>query len=194
MPSGNPDLKSSFLLLADKKGTFLVKASQTCVYNQGDQIWPVEWLFSKGVFLIIAEVYKKIWGYIFHGKSYEIEIILTTNGLGNILGDFFHKIIWSPWSQLTLKRPKFVAAKDRFVWRQGFCSLSRFEPTSLSNATQGPNHGFKWNSNCFDKAGAQHVLPRVARLSWYTIPKCEKNICTELPLNYQMAINCAWFP
>jgi hypothetical protein len=36
---------------------------------------------------------------LFHGKG--VALILTKNGIGNILGDFFLKLIWSPCRQTT---------------------------------------------------------------------------------------------
>jgi hypothetical protein len=36
--------------------------------------------------------------------------MLTKNGLGYILGDFFHQLVWSPW-----RRQQSLASKFRFL-------------------------------------------------------------------------------
>jgi hypothetical protein len=48
------------------------------------------------------------WISLFRGKS--LALILKKNVLGYILGDFFHKLIWSPWpssAQMTQNSLKF---------------------------------------------------------------------------------------
>jgi hypothetical protein len=47
--------------------------------------------------------------HFFRGKTHAL--ILTKNGLGNILGDFFHKHIWSPWRAVNKKAVFGVLAK-----------------------------------------------------------------------------------
>jgi hypothetical protein len=46
-----------------------------------------------GIFLKITKV-AQILGYFFHSKS--SGLLATKNALGNILGRYFHKLIWSP--------------------------------------------------------------------------------------------------
>jgi hypothetical protein len=70
--------------------------------GQGDQIGRIFAYWA--VFLLWAafENYKiraNYWAYFIHGTSGVL--ILTENGLGDILGDKFHKPIWSPWPRGT---------------------------------------------------------------------------------------------
>jgi hypothetical protein len=52
-------------------------------------------LFTLGSFSKTVEI-ARIFAYFFYSRK--IVYILMKNGLGNILGDFFHELIWSPWS------------------------------------------------------------------------------------------------
>jgi hypothetical protein len=65
--------------------------------NQGDQIGRI---FAHGAIVKFKQLYVKyrrssnFGRTFFHRKS--VVFILTKNGLGYILGDFFYKLIWSP--------------------------------------------------------------------------------------------------
>jgi hypothetical protein len=49
-----------------------------------------------GKFLAKLQKNPKVWGNFLHGKSYAL--ILTKFGFCYILGNFWHKRIWSPWT------------------------------------------------------------------------------------------------
>jgi hypothetical protein len=65
---------------------------------QGDQIGRI---FAYWSIVFVEQCYEKFssspdfWATFFQGKSYVL--ILAKKGLGFVLGDFFHKLIWSPW-------------------------------------------------------------------------------------------------
>jgi hypothetical protein len=70
--------------------------------NQGDLIRPffASWsnVLTFEMFLKITEV-AQISGKYFQWE--QLLIILAKNVLGYILGDFFRKLVWSPWYKLT---------------------------------------------------------------------------------------------
>jgi hypothetical protein len=65
--------------------------------HQGDQIVQI---FALRVIVFFGQVIEKYriipdtLATIFRGKIYVL--MLTKNGLGYILGDFFHQLVWSP--------------------------------------------------------------------------------------------------
>jgi hypothetical protein len=62
---------------------------------------PNGWLLTSGRYLKISEV-----SYLFELLYSIIKFkheIGPKNGLGNIMGDVFHKLIWSPWFWTTTK-------------------------------------------------------------------------------------------
>jgi hypothetical protein len=69
------------------------------------QLWHGQWLANRvtrlGKCFLWAVLFEKLKNYQFFGLRFDTEIIinalkLTNKELGHILGDFFHKLIWSP--------------------------------------------------------------------------------------------------
>jgi hypothetical protein len=87
---------------------------------QGDQIGPLftHWaiVYFWAVFWKILEVAQNVWANFFQGKC----ISFNKKRAGLHLGDFFRKLIWSPWS-LTIKwrSLKSMQWRHRHVTRPG---------------------------------------------------------------------------
>jgi hypothetical protein len=72
---------------------------------------PIGWLFTLGIFSINYRTNTNF-GTTFSQLTSYVSI-LTKNGLGNIFGEFFHKLIWSPWlpaKEKNLLKPSFTFA------------------------------------------------------------------------------------
>jgi hypothetical protein len=105
--------------------------------------WP-DWAnFSPLGECFLWAVYKKIpeepkfWATFFHGKSFVL--LLAKHGLGYILGDFFHKLIWSPWARLWFRQLWFtykqctnsVVFSLRFILKKRVFCFDREKPSFL---------------------------------------------------------------
>jgi hypothetical protein len=156
-----------------KKLSLLSADDHCCVFLQsqtGDQIGR---LFASWA-LVYFQKSCNFFGLLFPTVPVTYVLILTKNGLGFILGDFFHKLIWSPWSHsksnavpqaasvntiiFTIPRIFVRSVPDYFPGNGKFCQVPNSQSTCQIFANNGDGEIFSQGEQKFFSAGKKMMF------------------------------------